>query len=378
MAVFYQNTCWFKHPHPTPVYFQGAVACWPKGHGPIPPTPPPRPAPPPHGAIETHGPYILGSGFPTRQNPTGVDRKLDPVMPATFRPTVTGPGYNNVYASEFGCAVMSSFESMSPSLDPAHWGLHGGAPPDSCAGDTFEATCNGTNVMAQRNHPCDNIIVTYFGAKQDLNATGRAAFQRQLYQCMLSQALNMKARIETRRASNQFGIIIWQLNEIWPTGGWGSLEYGTPLPGQVLGGRWKPLHYLLRRSVYADVMATCGGDGMCYVKNDGISAFEGVVRIQSVRFADGAVTLVRNVSVALGAGAGVTQFFSVNLAGVDARASMLVLEAIRREGGSEVRVGKKGNWDSGLLMWWMRLVDLCVRIGTAHLPAAVYTSTWPL
>lgn len=25
----------------------------------------------------------------------------------------------------------------------------------------------------------------------------------------------------------QFGTVTWQLNEIWPTGGWGSIEYGT-------------------------------------------------------------------------------------------------------------------------------------------------------
>ena len=45
----------------------------------------------------------------------------------------------------------------------------------------------------------------------------------------------------------------WQYNEIWPTGGWGSIEYGTPVQGQVVGGRWKPLQHFLRRSVYATV-----------------------------------------------------------------------------------------------------------------------------
>lgn len=36
-------------------------------------------------------------------------------------------------------------------------------------------------------------------------------------QCMIGQALNIKSNIETRRSTNQFGIIVWQLNEIWPT-----------------------------------------------------------------------------------------------------------------------------------------------------------------
>jgi beta-mannosidase len=57
----------------------------------------------------------------------------------------------------------------------------------------------------------------------------------------------------------------------------GSLEYGTtsndktgaPLTaGQVTGGRWRPLQYFFSQSVYADVMATCGKGGQCFLKND--------------------------------------------------------------------------------------------------------------
>ena len=49
-------------------------------------------------------------------------------------PTVRSVAQKNVYASEFGSSVMSSFESMSPTLAPEHWGIHGGAPPDNCTG----------------------------------------------------------------------------------------------------------------------------------------------------------------------------------------------------------------------------------------------------
>jgi hypothetical protein len=69
--------------------------------------------------------------------------------------------------------------------------------------------------------------------------------------------------------------LVWMLNEIWPTVGWGSLEYGPPeghTPGQVRGGRWKPLHYFYKQSLMTDVMATCGagskhGGLQCYVSN---------------------------------------------------------------------------------------------------------------
>jgi hypothetical protein len=38
----------------------------------------------------------------------------------------------------------------------------------------------------------------------------------------------------------------------------GSLEYGTPVKGQVIGGRWKPLHHMMEQSAYTDVTAACG------------------------------------------------------------------------------------------------------------------------
>ena len=38
----------------------------------------------------------------------------------------TGLGHRNIFGSEFGAVVMSSFESMAPTLAPEHWGLHGG------------------------------------------------------------------------------------------------------------------------------------------------------------------------------------------------------------------------------------------------------------
>ncbi len=44
---------------------------------------------------------------------------------------------------------------------------------------------------------------------------------------MMSQALESKGDVEVRRSQNHWGTITWQAGEIWPTGGWGSLEYST-------------------------------------------------------------------------------------------------------------------------------------------------------
>jgi len=212
--------------------------------------------------------------------------------------------------------VFSSFESMAPTLAKEHWSIHGGAPPDVCTGG-FASKCKGNNTMAQRNYPCDNIIVQYFG-ESNFDEVGETTFKQQLWHCMVGQALLVKSDIESRRASNTFGIIVWQYNEIWPTGGWGSIEYGTVgfTPGQVLGGRWKPLHYWYKKSIFADVMATCGrgsdGSVACYVKNDRPRAFHGEVEVSSVSFATGQQMSLKKLQLSMPAGAGTTQWFEMD------------------------------------------------------------------
>lgn len=58
--------------------------------------------------------------------------------------------------------------------------------------------------MIQRNYPCDNIIDVYWGT-QDFSQTGEEAFKRQLYQCLIGQALELKGDIEVRRSTNEWG-----------------------------------------------------------------------------------------------------------------------------------------------------------------------------
>jgi beta-mannosidase len=191
-------------------------------------------------------------------------------------------------ASEFGASVWSSFESLSGSLDPRHWGLHGGSGPDTChkiEGD-FNV-CEGSNVMAQRNYPCDTHIEAYFGNLTSIGDVGTTAFQAQLYQCLMAQSLWMKGDLENRRSYNTFGLLIWQLNENWPTGGWGLMEYSGDsrqpfmFPGQVLGGRWKPLMHMLQSSLFRDVFAACGMNNWCYLRNDGIRSVDATVRLEA-------------------------------------------------------------------------------------------------
>ena len=55
----------------------------------------------------------------------------------------------NIFHSEFGTTVYSSFESMSATLDPKHWGIHAGMAGDDCVhykGNRYN--CTGKNPMS--------------------------------------------------------------------------------------------------------------------------------------------------------------------------------------------------------------------------------------
>ena len=111
--------------------------------------------------------------------------------------------------SEFGASTFPSFESLSASLSLQHWSVHGGSQPDTChhlVGN--ENVCNGTNVVAERNYPCDSHILAYFG-ETDLEAVGRHAFREQLHHCTMSHILWMKGQIEVLRSMNSFGTLVY-------------------------------------------------------------------------------------------------------------------------------------------------------------------------
>jgi hypothetical protein len=212
--------------------------------------------------------------------------------------------------------VFSSFESMSATLPREAWSIHGNhggtTTPTTCQQDYNQVyVCNGTNAMTERNYACDNHIAAFFGVSQNsIDEIGSQSFQRQLYLCLVSQTLWMKSQIETMRSQNSFGLLMWQLNENWPTGGWGVIEYG-PQPGmngQVVGGRWKPLAYLLRDVLFRPVFAACGDSG-CYVRNDSINPFEVVVKIEAWSLLDNKMVATHNHKVHLSAGPGITRQF---------------------------------------------------------------------
>ena len=130
---------------------------------------------------------------------------------------------------------------------------------------------------------------------------------------MVGQALDMKREIEEQRSRNSFGMLVWQLGEVWPTGGWGSLEYAADRPGQVPGGRWKPLHHLYSQGLMRDVFTACGmhlGNISCYVVNDAAVPFTGSVSVKAVGLSTGAGAVLLQKNVSLPAGPGVRAWFA--------------------------------------------------------------------
>lgn len=168
--------------------------------------------------MEYHGPYQHAVGMDT-VNPggsAGVNISSD--IPLRLSATETGTHLNSSFISEFGSVGMSSFESMSATLKPEHWGLHGGMPAGKCGSGLPNAghRCTGSNPMSQRNYPCDSLMVAYFNTSAaELDAVGAPAFKKQLWQCMAAMAFKVKAEVERYRGRNTLGLLTWQLNEIW-------------------------------------------------------------------------------------------------------------------------------------------------------------------
>ena len=90
------------------------------------------------------------------------------------------------------------------------------------------------------------------------------------------------------------------------------------------GGRWKPLHYWYKKSLFTRVFATCGSGGNCMVKNDHFEALTGAsLSVSKIELSTGAVTSVYSEpALSLPAGPGAASFFTID-ATIDGSAYVL-------------------------------------------------------
>ena len=101
--------------------------------------------------LESHGPYMrsFSHSYP---GVNGVDVHFPYTnTPPKLEKGDIGYSFPNQFASEFGSSTMSSFESMTGTISPEYWSLHGGGIADRCIHDHGNFNlCNSTNVMAER------------------------------------------------------------------------------------------------------------------------------------------------------------------------------------------------------------------------------------
>ncbi len=104
-------------------------------------------------------------------------------------------------------------------------------------------------------------------------------FEDYVYVSQLLQADGMKTAIEAHRRAKPYcmGTLYWQLNDCWPVTSWSSVDYL---------GRWKALHYQVKRS-YENVLLSVHKGNETYkihLTNDEILAYDGVVEVEIVDF----------------------------------------------------------------------------------------------
>jgi hypothetical protein len=152
------------------------------------------------GGAEQHGPYNNGNGgmWRTINSNGGGGLFTDPALLVAVQPgflvSAGQPGY---FKSETGCTSLSSYESMAATLTPTEYGVN-------------------TEPFRERNYASNSLILSYFGAHRDMSAVGVEALQSQTYLSMLAASLERKSDIESWRSTGIWGMLMWQLNEIWP------------------------------------------------------------------------------------------------------------------------------------------------------------------
>ena len=144
-GVIVNKVCYLKNATQvkSPEWAPATTASWVAGTTPVEPPIPPLGGCNTDLVMETHGYYQHGEGFQTVNSKSALAAFSANVPPALDRTYKMGTDCQGTYASEFGASAWSSFESVSPTLAPANWGLH-------------------TDPMKERNYCADNFLTVYF------------------------------------------------------------------------------------------------------------------------------------------------------------------------------------------------------------------------
>ncbi len=131
------------------------------------------------------------------------------------------------FCSEFGFQSFSSLATVSTYLRPDQYNI---SSPDM---EHHQKNARGNSIILE-------MFSRYFRIP--------SSFPQQIYLSQLQQSLAISLGVEYWRTTMPvcMGTVYWQLNDNWPVSSWSSLEYG---------GRWKQLHYHIKRAYHPVLVA---------------------------------------------------------------------------------------------------------------------------
>eukprot|EP00604_Paraphysomonas_vestita_P004328 CAMPEP_0174825586 /NCGR_PEP_ID=MMETSP1107-20130205/42898_1 /TAXON_ID=36770 /ORGANISM="Paraphysomonas vestita, Strain GFlagA" /LENGTH=405 /DNA_ID=CAMNT_0016057327 /DNA_START=812 /DNA_END=2026 /DNA_ORIENTATION=- len=149
------------------------------------------------------------------------------------------------FVSEFGFQVHPSYLAYQPVTDPS------------------DRNINSKFVQYRQRHEDGNNQMEYqitrhfnLPAKDCENdSEPLGGFDNYLYLSQIQQsrcyetAINYWRSLRSDEVAQTMGILYWQLNDIWEGPSWASLEWG---------GRWKPLHYTVKR-IFSEISTSLIG-----------------------------------------------------------------------------------------------------------------------
>ncbi|KAF0982426.1 hypothetical protein FDP41_011356 [Naegleria fowleri] len=176
------------------------------------------------------------------------------------------------FMSEYGHQSFASLETFKPVTQPQDWFF------------------NSTLMNHRQHHPLGTEQILFqIGVHFKININSLYGnFKNFVYLSQCSQALCMKAQSEYYRAMRDdpnvqtHGALYWQLNSIWQTVDWASLEYG---------GKWKLMHYFVKEFFAETIILSYeqGGWFKVVVTSDSLKQQSLTATINLVTYSDGYV-----------------------------------------------------------------------------------------
>lgn len=148
------------------------------------------------------------------------------------------------FMSEYGFQSFPEWKTVSYFTDSSDWDIY------SDVMKAHQRSSIGNKTIA-------NYLQRHFQEPVD--------FKQYLYLSQLLQAEGIKVAMEAHRIAKPYnmGTLVWQLDDCWPVASWSSIDYF---------GRWKALHYYIKRA-FGDIL-------LAFDTQDGVLNLHGVSDIE--------------------------------------------------------------------------------------------------